>query len=571
MTFAGPSHRFDHSMESAMPFTLDVSQADRQRSWPLEEGTGQLDLTPIAADTRLALTVGADGVVAALTADREWAQDVCLAVHIPESSARHALWPTYQGLFERRSLETAATYEFRGPGWNAPARDDHRLAIPAVVLEQGGRYRVVGADPGYSAHLTAAAGTVTIAWTYRHEAGRHDGITRRIITAEAETVEQALEQWFRLATPDVPAGPQWLHDIAWTNYDYMSKDGRGWFDDIDAFCALVGPDNHQRAAFTLHGWYDTVGRYCYDPQSGRLDDAWTVFPYINDPRLLAREGVPEPDHTHPDAYTFRNLADYRPIEMDWDQVRERITYAKERGLRVPFYLITGMMALGVQSEHAAAGDGLDSESALWIGPDAVGETHLLNPLHPDVRRRLLGLTRAVLDKVGDLVDALVIDEAYYIGYGQLGPQSCPGYADLAQAALLKEMADLCHAYRPDIALLTADHLGTQFLEDRAFPYALYADGVYHDAWCHGQSWQAGRIPAWRNTIWSCNWAPATAISNTTWAVLAHDAPIATGNGCFGDDIGLAEMSESDRTHLHRLWTTRMTRNRSRPLIVVDAS
>lgn len=550
-----------------MPFTLDVSHAGHQHSWPLFDLSDQVDLTPVA-DTRIAASMTAEGITLTVTAERAWDADLRMTVHVPVPDGRRALWPTYQGLFERRELLQTAEYEFRGPGWNAPARDDHRLGIPAVIVETGSGYRVVGADPGFSAHVRTGPDGATIDWTYRKEAGRHDGLTRRIVTASATTIEDAVDAWFRLATPDVPAGPAWLHEIAWTNYDFMSKDGRGWYDDIDAFCALVGPDNHQRAAFTLHGWYDTVGRYCYDPLTGKLDDAWTVFPYMNDPRLLARQGV-QAGGTHPFAYTFRNLESHHPIEMDWDQVRERISYAKNRGLRVPFYLITGMMALGNRAEHVAIGDGLDSDSPLWIGPDSVGETHLLNPLHPDVRARMLGLTQAVLDKVGDLIDALVIDEAYYIGYGQLGPAAQPGYADLAQATLLKEMADLCHAQRADIALLSADHVGTQFLEERAFPYALFADGVYHDAWCHAQGWQAGRFPAWRNTIWSCNWAPSTAIRNTKWAVLAYDAPIATGNGCFGDDIGLAEMSDDDRTLLHELWSANTGRTRSRQLLVVD--
>ena len=564
-----------HQGYTQMMFTLDVSHAGRQRSWQLVEGTHHVDLAPVVPDTGVDLTVTADGIVATLTAASVWRADLHMTVHIPLSSPARTLWPTYQGLLERRGSDQSAVYEFRGPGWNAQACDDHRLGIPAVIVETNNGHRIIGTDPGFSAHIATATGadgtSATIDWTYRHQAGRHNGITRRIINASATTIDHALAQWFQLATPDVPAGPAWLHDIAWTNYDYMSKNGQGWYQDIDAFCALVGPDNHQRAAFTLHGWYDTVGRYCYDQATNQLDETWTVFPYMNDPRLLAREGVHEADHTHPPAYTFRNLASYTPMDMDWNQIRQRINYAKDRGLRVPFYLITGVMALGDRGEHAAAGDGLDSESALWIGPDAVGETHLSNPLHPVVRSRLLGLTQAVLEKVGDLIDALVIDEAYYIGYGQLGPPSCPGYADLAQATLLKEMADLCHAHRPDIALLSADHLGTQFLEDRAYPYALFTDGIYHDAWCHAQTWPAGRFPAWRNTIWSCNWAPATAIGNTKWAVLAHDAPIATGNGCFGDDIGIADMSEQDRALLHRLWTTGTNRNRTRHLTIVDVT
>lgn len=551
--------------------SIDVHQAGRHHHWPMPAGTTHIDLSPVVAGAELRMTVDPDGMHTTLSATQPFAADVQLTATIPVPKAGRVLWPTHQGLLERRAPAEDVTYEFRGPGWNTPLREDRRLAIPAVIVEAGTDYRVIGADPGFSAHLTVSGGaepTVTVEWTYLASAGLHDAISRRIITAAVPSIEQALDEWFRLATPDVPPGPQWLHEIAWTNYDYMSKNGRGWFDDIDAFCDLVGPDNHQRAAFTLHAWYDIVGRYCYDPARKELDEAWTVFPYINDARLQARQGVKLLDDTPP-AYTFRNLARYQPIQMDWTQVRERLRYAKDRGLRVPFYLMTGMLALGSQAEHAAAGDGLDASGGTWMGPDALGETYVMNPLHPEVRQRLLGLTQAVLDRVGDLIDALVIDEVYYVGYGQLGPPACPGYADLAQATLLQEMAQLCHSYRPDLAMLSADELGTQPLEERAYPYSLFLDGIYHDAWCHAQTYDACRFPTWRAIHWNCTWAPVSAIGNTKWAVLAHDAQVSTGNGCFGDDIGLAEMSENDKTLLHDLWLARTGRTRSRRLTIVD--
>jgi hypothetical protein len=193
----------------------------------------------------------------------------------------------------------------------------------------------------------------------------------------------------------------------------------------------------------------------------------------------------------------------------------------------------------------------------------------MNPLHPQVRERILALTDALLEKVGDLVDAFVIDEAYYVGYGECGPPSCPGYADQAQASLIREIASRCHAFRPELALLTADHLGTQTLEPKAYPYSLFADGIYHDAWCHAQPWQASVLPTWRSVVWSCNWAPVSEILNTKWAVTAYDAPIAISNGCFGDDIGIAGMSVTSRELIRELWELKLSRPRDRALTIVD--
>jgi hypothetical protein len=554
-------------------FSLTALAGGRSLERAFADGeAAELSLDELAAATAVTVMSDREAVTVATVSRRAWDEDLTLSVRVPLGEFAETLWPSYQGQFHSRAATgTPVSYEFRGPGWNAAGRDDQRLALPAVIVRTRAGYQLIGADPGFSAQVTLGGGAdpyAEIGWTYRHEAGRHD-ITRRIVTRAAGTLEEAMDAWFELATPGVPKGPDWLHDIAWTNYDFMSKNGQGWYADIEAFCELIGPGERHRAAFTLHAWYDTVGRYCYDPVTRRLDESWTVFPHLGDPRLLAREGVQEPDGMHPPAYTFRNLARYRPLAMTWDDIRRRLEFAKDRGLRVPFYLTTGMMALGDRDEHIEAGDGLDSALGLWIGPDAAGDTYLMNPLHPDVRDRFLGLTSALLDRVGDLIDALVVDEAYYIGYGQLGPRACPGYADLAQATLLREMAARCHDRRPDIALLTADHLGTQYLEQQAFPYSLFADGIYHDAWCHAQSFAAGQFPTWRNVIWSCNWAPSSAIANTKWGVLAYGAPIATGNGCFGDDTGLAEMAPGQQELLARLWSTLTSRSARRRPEVTD--
>ena len=547
-----------------MSYQLTIDQAGRRSDAEISRGVSSIDLSDFPA-TLLVATVDDSGARLELTAE-PWSEDLQLSVTVPGSGTTPiAHWPSYQGVTHSYQSPAGISYEFRGPGWNSPEHDDRRLGIPLVILEREGRFHLIGTDPGYSADISMEDdGAVRIGWTYLAAAGRHD-IVRRIVVAEAGSIEDALDAWFTLATPDIPRGPDWLHEIGWQHYDFMSHNGEGWFDDIDSMCEIVAPEDRGRVAFTLHAWYDTVGRYCFDPGTHQLDERWTVFPYINDPLLLAVEGV-EQTGTQPRGYQFRNLRDYRPLEMDWDEVRRRILYAKDRGFRVPFYFITGMMDLGDAAGHAMVGDGLNAEGhTLWTGPEAIGANYLMNPLHPAVRERILGLTNALLERVGDLIDALVIDEAYFIGYGKLGPVAQPGYADLAQATLVQEIAALCHAHRPDIAVLTADHMGTQYLEGQAFPYCLFADGIYHDAWNHAQAHEAARFPAWRNTTWSCIWTPESEIANTKWAVLAYDAPISTSNGCFGDDIGIRDMSAENQELLRKLWASKTGSRRRRQL------
>jgi hypothetical protein len=163
----------------------------------------------------------------------------------------------------------------------------------------------------------------------------------------------------------------------------------------------------------------------------------------------------------------------------------------------------------------------------------------------------------------------VMDESYYVHRGALGPKACPGYADRAQAELIEAMAALCHDFRSDLAFLTSDELGMHFLKYEVFPYCLFADGIYHDAWCLPESWDCVRFPSWRNTAWSVNWAPVTNLAWTRWAVVTHNAPIALSNGNFGDDTGIAEFDETTAAEMAELWRLRAPRRRRKPLGVAD--
>ena len=506
--------------------------------------------------------------------DGRWSADVHAEIRLSLDATEqisHALFPTYQSIFERHKLTThqPAGY-FCGAG-SVPRTvgDECRVALPMVIFETPSGTYVAGCDPTFSALIAVEERAVSFAWTWRAEAGVHQQERRLVFVVPARSEQDALDRWFVLATPEVPAGPDWLHEIALANYDYLSKDGRGWFADIDAACELIPPQQRHRALFCLHGWYDQIGRYCYDATTGQLDERWIAFPHIHHPELLKMQNRPPMTIGVPPAYTFRNLEHYHPVNLSWEDLRARILYARERGFRVAMYHTTGFQMSGDPSDHIADGTGLDLPYGLWCGPDLIGPTYVANPLHDDVRRWFLGLTKALLDRVGDVIDALVLDEAYYIGFGTLGPDACPGYADRAQLELIRAVADLCHGVRADLAYLTADHIGTLHFENRAFPYSLYADGIYHDAWCSPSSWQCSLIPTWRNVTLSCNWAPVSAFANTRFGVLAYDAPIATSNGCFGDDVGLAEMPPDMFAKIRELWRIKNNRKREKAIHIVN--
>ena len=516
-----------------------------------------------------------------VSAETPWQADVTVEVRLtlrPALAPSHVLWPTDRGVYARQDCSTRRDAAFFGAGRaTGGPHNGGRLSLPMAVLESPRGNLLVGTDPGYSTTIVlppGGAGDASLAfgWTWLAAAGVHANETRRLFVEATPDGRDALDRWFELATPEVPRGPAWLHDIALQNYDYLSKDGQGWFADIDAAAELIGPEERHRALFCLHGWYDQVGRYCFDPRSGRLDESWIAFPHVNDPRLSARPfDLGEASrNVVPPTYAFRNLERYRPVRLTWTDLRDRLRYAKDRGFRTAFYAMTGLQAAGDPEPRVADGTGLNARTHLWLGPDLVGPTFLRNPLHPDVRSQTLGYIRAVLEQVGDLTDALVFDEAYYVGFGTLGPPASPGYADRAQFSLVREMADICHRYRSDLAFLTADQLGMPWLDRQAFPYSLAADGIYQDSWCWPSIWDGVRFPTWRNVAWSCNWTPVTSLGLTRWAVLAHGAPVAISNGCWGDDTGLAEMDRPTAHAIADLWRARIGQQHQKPLSVVEA-
>jgi hypothetical protein len=569
---------------------LACDQFETQLSSPLDE---QSRVRPTVADhglprTSVSLANGDDAGVWQLTvvAQDAWPADVIteLEIDVPGGPGRSSIvWPMYYGTFERQALTDQRVGNFRGPGRTLQELpDDRRLSLPMAVVETEASCWLVGTDPRFSTTIAVFPNEsgdrrLVLGWRWLAAAGIHSEETRTIFVVRAQDIRSALERWFELATPEIPAGPTWLHEIALQNFDYLSKSGRGWFEDIDAVCDLVGTADRHRAIFTLHGWYDEVGRYCYDSTAHRLEEQWTAFPLADSlPNFVhtishpVSPGIPNGPGNH----GWRNLAHCRPVALSWDDVRERLRYAKALGLRTGFYAMTGMLAAGEPRHHIELGTGLDVEphwpGGWWQGPDLQGPAYVRNPLHTEVREGLLGYIGALLEKIGDLTDALVMDESYYVPRGALGPSACPGYADRGQAQLIQEIAALCHDYRPDLAFLTSDELGANFLRHDVFPYSLFADGIYHDAWCLPESWDCVRLPTWRNVAWSVNWAPVTNLAWTRWAVVTHNAPIAISNGNFGDDTGIAEFDDATAAMIAELWNLRKHRQREKPLLLADA-
>jgi hypothetical protein len=455
-----------------------------------------------------------------------------LTVRLPLAPFQLAVdtWlPLKNGVGSRLGREKNACYRFAG----ILRQEGISLAIPMVSFESsvlGGRCTIL-TDPYFSTLLDKD----WVEWTYPKAVGLENGRETRTLALilHAGTPDDALNAFFRSGLSDVPAGPSWLHDIAMVDYDYLSDGGRGWFADIDALAEAVPEADRPQVLLCIHGWYDFVGRYCFDKNEGKLKPEWTAF--SNFPNV--KDKFP---HSVPVALTLKKM-------------HERIAYAKSRGFRTALYFADGM----------SAGDGLADvygpEHVLywggWQGPDTKGKTYCQNPLNPEVRSFFLSYIRALLQEYGKELDALVWDETFHVDTGSLGSEAWPGYADRAMMRLVKDLTAEVHSFNRRagraVAFLASDCIGVFNWVSKP-PYALVADGTYQDTHCDPAAWSYGIFPNYRNVLWSCNWDPLSTWDYTEFGVRNYQAAVAISNG-WGDDFGFSEMSAEIKQKVLKLF------------------
>jgi hypothetical protein len=448
------------------------------------------------------------------------------------------LWPPLEGdawlpLFDGRAGrlgdQAACVYKFAG----ATPTDGVRLAVPMVSCGGAslGPRATICTDPYFSSLFTRKS----IEWTYPKRIGLEDQAERRTVVTvfHAGGAEDALAAFFAEALPDVPAGPPWLHEIAMVDYDYMSDAGNGWYADIDALTKAVPRDDRGKVFLCLHGWYDWVGRYCFDVKGKKFDEQWTAFGNYektkNAPPTMKIDGET----------VDVDFAKCLPAQLTLANVHERLAYARSRGFRVGMYFADGTAAGAELADF-------DPKRVLtqggWGGPDMSGKPYVANPLVADVYKFYLAYTDALLAEFGRSVDAFVWDETFHVPTGSLGSKDVPGYADRAMMRLVRTVAKKVEDHNQQnhrqIALLTSDDLG---VNATAAPYALVAHGTYQDSWCDPRAWSYGIFPNFRNSVWSCCWWPVHKWKWIDFAVRQYQAPVAISNG-WGDNVGFAEMS-----------------------------
>jgi hypothetical protein len=464
--------------------------------------------------------------------------DVPRALRLPGSSTHFI--PLKNGVARRGAGRPMAAYEFAGShALDAPTR----LALPMVSESNGTLRLTVCTDPTF----TAGFGE-TLHWIYADGLPPEDGETRVIQTVIHSGEERsAVDAFYATALADVRPGPDWLHDVAMVGYDFLSRNGQGWFADIDALAQLIEPRDRPRVTLALHGWYDLCGRYAFDIRSGQLDRAWTAFPNAKGPDVLAR--AERKDFASPFHWAAERIHALRPVEMTLADMHRRIAYARSRGFRVALYFADGLNSCeGVPN--------FDPTQVLrwggWSGPETRGRSFAMNPLHPDVPRFFEAYLAALLTEYGREIDALIWDETFYVQGSDLGTEHHRGYAGRAMMNLVKRLA----SSTSNVAFLSSDDVGA--VPTYQAPYSLMAHGTYQDSSCSPKAWPYGLWPNFRNTLWSCNWAPMKAFDRTEYAADTFDVPVAVSNG-YAEDVGIAEMRPDDVKRLMALFNRRKNR------------
>lgn len=439
-------------------------------------------------------------------------------------------------------FESADEYAYSMAGSHQSRGKTQPLAIPLVDESADGTNLHLSfcTDPFFSSYIFLPCGD----WmgefncVYLGTVGFQGTEERTFFTVPHQGDSRtAMDVFYAAALSDVKPGPAWLHDIAMVDYDYLSKNGRGWFADIDALSRLINPPDRHKVFLALHGWYDYVGRYTFNPGSRALARRWTAFPSALEPRVQALGDHPR----RPGVYGWRkrSVAKMRPVPMSIADVHHRIQYARNRGFRVGLYYADGTNAC------QGLADIFDPEKVLhwggWVGPDTKGETYAQNPLHPGVRSFYLSYMDALLEEYGKDVDGFIWDETFTVASSDLGPSPYTGYASRAMMTLVRDVASKVASFSPRLAFFTSDDIGVSYGCDSNAPYSIVAHGTYQDSACAPVAWPYGLFPNYRNVLWSCNWAPVTRFEYTRYGVETFDAPVAISNGANGDDMGISDM------------------------------
>jgi hypothetical protein len=202
-----------------------------------------------------------------LSSDKKLEQD--LTIYFPVKTLENfdeLLMPLKNGIIYSSEYNgDAKIASYRSAGKSEKYLQD--LALPLIICKNGMKGIAVLTDP----YFTSLYNKGNIQWTYPKEVGFEDFVEKRTIIEMAGVLDldMGMNMYYQTILKDVPAGPDWMKDIAMISYDFMSDDGKGWYADIDTLTTLLPLADRQKVALCMHGWYDYVGKYCFNFKTGK--------------------------------------------------------------------------------------------------------------------------------------------------------------------------------------------------------------------------------------------------------------------------------------------------------------
>jgi hypothetical protein len=551
-----------HADESTLEFHAPVLTVHGKRSanepvsclvklisCELEKGQGKLDYELAIDDrgvryrgkygARVELHEGGGHSVLTRRSDLRFDPPLCLDLSISESVTvagkpiNACVLPLRNGVVQTLPLAagpTLAGHYILGRGSQTEGKE---LAMPVIGLSRspgaaGGL--ALATDPYVGSQFTVTPGkapagklTVKLSTTYLGSMVPLDREQRTAVCAlHHGGVDGTLRTYYE-TIPDIEPGAPWIHDIQLTHFDYIAKQGKGIYRDVEKLAERIPVEHRKAVVVALHGYYDYLGRYGYNAKTHRLDPQWVSY----------------------DGHA-------RKVPMNPGEIHKRIKFVKDHGFRVLLYFADGM------TYHDASPDFrkdwcLKDEhgKAVYCGnwehrPDAPGPKNFcLDPTLPGVQDWFMGYEDALLNEFGREFDGLVWDETFLATRRRAmsGTGGRLAYLDRAMmrlVAALTRRVQTWHKVNPDLVFLTSDDLDMVGLGKDTAPYALVSHGTYQDSWCKPDAWPPGLLPNYRNCLWSCNWHP---VKNRTWNAIAVERyGIAQGiTDGFGDDQGPADM------------------------------
>ncbi len=443
-----------------------------------------------------------------------------LTIRFPVKSLENinrALMPMKNGTVREEVVNSEQIASYRCAGKQEKYKND--LALPMLISETNSGNIAVLTDPYFSASYEKRV----ITWCYPKEVGLEETPERRTIL-EAEDVndiDEGMETYYQTILKDVHPGPEWTKDIAMVSYDYMSDNGKGWYNDIDTLVKITMFEDRQKIALCIHGWYDVAGRYSFNEKEGKMDDKWVSL--------------------------------LRGFEISLSDLHHRINYAKERGFKVLMYFADGILSSDGLPDYKKS-EAMFERS--WNGPDILGRSYLRNLAFDRHVNFYRNYAKALFTEFAAQVDGFVWDETYYIMAGYTGTEYKRGYLPRTQMRLVKEITGILHSIAPGKAFLTSDLIAEEGdPQNNVPPYGLMSDGTYQDSQCIPSFWSYGIFPNYRNVLWSCNWHPVLTFRFTVFGVETYNTPVVFTNG-WGEDKGFSEMSPTEQKNFMRLFDYR---------------